>query len=62
MVIEIQRTTNLGHNALVQNHDPVSQSHGFHLVMSNINHGHIQLLVQLGDFNSHLQTQKRVEI
>jgi len=46
----------------VQRDDAVGQSHRFHLVMRDINHGRAEAAVQLAQFDAHRRAQLGVEV
>ncbi len=68
VVVEIERGTELlqvgGRLALerAQHHYLVGQGHGLHLIVGHVDDGGVELLVQLGDLDTHLDPQGGVEV
>ena len=69
MMVQRQRWTDLGDAAFlqyclagIQQHDLVRQSHGFHLIVSDVDHAGPQLTMQLGNLDPSLHPQRRVQI
>ena len=62
MVIQLLRRPDLFDDAVIHDHDPISQGHGFHLVMRHINGGGIHRLMHLLDFSAHLHAQLRIQV
>ena len=47
---------------LVQHHDTVGQGHRLDLVVRHVDHGGVEIVVQLADLHSHVDPQRRVEV
>ena len=62
MIEYFLRGTDLLDKAVVHDDDPVAQSHGFDLVMSNVYECRIDLLTQSDDLGSHLATQLGIKV
>ena len=62
LVVNLKRRGDLLNDAVFHHHDPLSHSHGLDLVVGHINHGRLQLPVELGDFGTHLNPHLCVEI
>ena len=62
MIEYFLRGTDLLDKAVFHNDDPVTQSHGFDLVVSNVDECCIDLLTQSDDFRSHLPTQLGIKV
>ena len=62
MEVELHGRTHLFHFARREHNDAVGQGHGLHLVVRDVDHGGLQLLVQLGEFIAHLHAQRRVQV
>ena len=45
-----------------QYHDLVCHGHGFDLIVGHVNHRCIELLVKLGNFHAHADTQGRIKV
>ena len=50
------------HVAVVHDHNPVTECHGFDLVMRDVNHGGLKLMAETGDLPSHLHPGLRIEV
>ena len=46
----------------VQHHDLVGHRHGLDLIVRNVDGGGPELLLQFGDFQAHLDAERRVEV
>ena len=46
----------------VQHDDAVGHGHGFDLIVGDVDHRGLELLVQFGDFEPHVDAQRRVEV
>ena len=62
IVIQILGRIHLLHNAVLHNDNAAGHRHGFSLVVSNINEGCLQSLMQLGDLSTHGNTQLGVQV
>ena len=62
MVIQFLRRPDLFDDAVIHDYDPISQGHGFHLVMRHIHGGCIHRLMHLLDFGAHLHAQLGVQV
>ncbi|ENN87522.1 hypothetical protein RHSP_44117 [Rhizobium freirei PRF 81] len=60
--IEFQRRTHLLDIAAVEHDDLVGHGHGLDLIVRHIDHRRLQLLMQLADFESHVDAQRRVQV
>src|SRR3546814_5132379 len=56
-VIEVERRADLFDHAVMHHHDAVSHGHRLDLVVSHVNRGGFQFLVQSLDFGAHLHAQ-----
>jgi len=62
LLIQILRRVNLLNKAILHNHDSIAHGHSFGLVVSYIDKGGTQSLMQLGDLSSHLGTQLSIQV
>ncbi len=68
VVVQIQRGTVLLQVGLsrilkrTQNYDLVGQGHSFNLVVSYVDNGGVQFLVQLGNLDTHLDAQRSIQV
>ena len=61
-MVEFQRRADLLDAAGIEHDDLVGHGHGFHLVVRDIDHGGLELLVQLADLEPHVDAQRRIEV
>ena len=61
MIINLVRVSNLLEVTLVHNSDTIGHIESFFLIVSDINKGDAQLLLQLLEFNLHLSAETEVE-
>ncbi|EGE56213.1 hypothetical protein RHECNPAF_73009 [Rhizobium etli CNPAF512] len=61
-VVKVLRRIDLLDVPVLHDDDPVRHGHGFDLVVSDVDEGGIEALVQLGDFRAHRAAQLGVEI
>ena len=61
-VVQFERRANLLNFALIQHHDTIGERHRFHLIVSDINHGVFQRIMQLLNFLAHLHAQGGVKV
>src|SRR3546814_13437044 len=62
MVVELQGRADLLDPAGAQHHDLVGQRHGLDLVVGDVDHGGVEVVVQLRDLDAHLHAQRRVQV
>ena len=62
MLVQCQWRADLFDAARRQHHDAVGQRHGLDLVVRDVNHGRLELFVQLGEFVAHAYAQRSVQI
>ena len=62
IVVQVLGGVYLLNEAVLHNHDAGAHGHSLGLVVGNVNEGGLQLLVQLGDFGSHLNTKLGVQV
>ncbi|MNT71509.1 hypothetical protein D3C72_2100020 [compost metagenome] len=62
LLVEIERRAELFDISGIEHHDAVGHGHGFDLIMGDVDHGGLELLVQFGDFEPHVDAQGGVEI
>ena len=62
MHVQLGRAVDLLDEAVLHDDDAGTHGHGFRLVVGNIDEGGVQALVQLADFNTHLDTELGVEV
>ena len=62
MLVELQRRAHLLDAADRQHDDAVGQRHGLHLVVRHVDHGGLELLVELGELVAHLHAQRGVQV
>src|SRR5690606_2846205 len=61
-VVKIERGAHLLDDAVVHHHDLVGHGHGLDLVVSDVDRGRLQALMQLLDLGAHLHAELRVEV
>ena len=61
-LVELERRAELLDVAGVQHDDAVGHGHGFDLVVGDVDHGGLELLVQFGDLEPHVDAQRGVEV
>ena len=61
-LVEFERRAALLDIAGIEHHDLVGHGHGFDLIVGDVDCGRGELPLQLGDLQSHLHAQRRVEI
>ena len=62
MVVELERGADLLDDAALQHHDLVGQGHRLDLIVGHVDHGGVEIVMQLGDLDAHLHAQRGVEI
>ena len=62
VAVEFQRGAYLLDTAFVEDDDLVRQRHGFDLIVGHIDHRRLEVGVQLGDFDAHLDAERGVEV
>ena len=60
--VELQGRADLLDAPVIENHDLVGKGHGFDLVVGNVDHCGLELLMELGDLQPHVDTQGGVEV
>ena len=61
-VVDLIRRADLLNDALVHDGDPGCHSHGFNLVMGDVDDGVAELVVELFDFDSHLRPELSIKV
>ena len=61
-VVQLERAADLLHNALVQDDDLVGQRHRLDLIVGDVDHRCLEVLMQLGQFQPHLDPQQCVKV
>ena len=62
VLVQLQRRAHLLDAPGGQHDDAVGQGHGLHLVVRHVDHGGLELLVQLGELHAHLHAQGGVQV
>ena len=63
VVVELHGRADLHDLAVLQNHDAIGQSHGFHLIVGDVDHGGIgERFLELGDLHAGRDAQGGVEV
>ncbi len=61
-MVELERRTNLLDPPSVKHNDLGGERHGFDLVMGHVDHGRLQLLMQSGQLQARLYTQRSIKV